>query len=360
MNATFTRRTFLGASVAALAVGAASPSIDVDFARTATLKALSDRVLVVLELAGGNDGLSTVVPLGNDDYFRARPKLALKQDLLNLNGTVALHSNLTALKELYDSGNLAVVQGVGYPNIKRTHHQAKSVWRTADPANRRVGSWLARAGQALCGQNHLPTKPALVPSRFQKMDVERRSVRSLIAIEDQCHVILHNSPANASASFRRQLFAIVRLIPRQTGFAYFHVKLDGFDTHTLQQSKHDQLMHVLSSGLGDFLKALKSRGIFERVVVMVVSEFGRRVHENSSRGTDHGTSAPMFILGPKVVGGIYGEHPSLRMPNLHKGDMMYGIVFRRVYATLLENWFGLNSTDILYGAFDPIPFIRKL
>lgn len=236
----------------------------------------SDRKLAVVELAGGNDGLNTVIPFVDDAYYRARPSLALRSSLLDLDGRFALHPALAGVGQLYREGKVAIVHGCGYPNASRSHYRSREIWRTG------------RLGEAECAEGWLG------------------------------------------------LSADPRLI---------EIRMEDFDTHTGQLERHGELLRNLDS----LIASLQRPG----VTTLVFSEFGRRVAENSCGGTDHGAAGPMLVIGDRVKGGMYGAMPSLT--DLDDGDLKYTIDFRRVYATVLERWLGLESAAVLGARFEPLP-----
>lgn len=389
-------------------------------------------VLVMIQLSGGNDGLSTVIPRDNDDYRKARPMTAITQDLLSLgkNSEVALNPNLKSFKDLYDDGNLALIQGVGYPNPDRSHFRSMEIWQTAEPTKPPHTGWLGRYFDAQCSGIDPKTAAAKEPDpkgainlgataplalqgeKFSAVSFQRpesyqwfagnrsvdRTMKETFSALNELDPSAHpaeameasNKKKNATldflertvmdaqlsseeirnvttryrggvsypgTEFSRQLQMVAQMIAGGLSTRVYYVSLGGFDTHTNMTQQHNRLMTTLSEGVGAFMKDLKSQGNAERVMVVTFSEFGRRVAENASRGTDHGTAAPMFVFGGKVKGGVYGGHPSLRAADLDKGDLRFHTDFRSVYATVLSNWLRTDSARILGGGFKTLPIV---
>jgi uncharacterized protein (DUF1501 family) len=381
-----------------------------------------EQILVVVQMSGGNDGLSTVIPLDNDDYRKARPTLAAAKDLLSLgkNAEIALCPQLTGFKDLFDAGMLAVVQGVGYPNPNRSHFRSMEIWHTADPVNPPKDGWLGRYFDAQCKgddpKNKLDPKAAVNlgnvaplalhgdkfsaisfsnPQNYQwfagNRSVDKKMKEAFAEIND----LKNNHPediamstsgnptldflertamdaqltseeiravttkyratvAYGNSGFAQQLQMVAQMIAGGLKTRVYYVSLGGFDTHSNQLNTHARLMTTLSDGISAFMKDLKSQGNEKKVMVMTFSEFGRRVQENASRGTDHGTAAPMFIIGSNVKPGVYGAHPSLRPADLDKGDLKFHTDFRGVYATLLEKWMKVESKGVLGAGFKQV------
>jgi uncharacterized protein (DUF1501 family) len=383
------------------------------------------QILVVIQLSGGNDGLATVIPLDNDDYRRARPQLAIAQNLLALDHGVALHPDLVSFKDLFDAGQLAVLQGVGYPNPNRSHFRSMEIWHTADPKNPPKDGWLGRYFDAQCSGidpktgaaavmpdskaaiNIGATSPlALQGSKFTAISFQRPESYQWFAgnknIDPKLKAAfaevndLHGqegttaSTGNPTLDFLertaldaqltsdeilavttkykstvpypatplgQQLQMVAQMIAGGLKTRVYYVSLGGFDTHTQEKATHDRLMQTLSAGVGAFMKDLKNQRNDQKTLVMTFSEFGRRVAENASRGTDHGTAAPMFVFGPAVKGGVYGDHPSLRPADLDQGDLRFHTDFRSVYGTILGNWLKADATKILGGNFKVLPLM---
>ena len=396
-----TRRQFIERTTTLLASGATLPAF---LGRTA-LAAHSDRderVLVVVQLTGGNDGLNTIIPYRDDAYHRARPSLRLEPgQVLRLDDTLGLHPEMTGLKRLYDQGWLGVVTNVGYPNPDRSHFRSMDIWHTADPAlhGKRTG-WLGRVADRVSrpgrppvalhlGDDALPlalrAERAAVPSvadvrglslpdAFDPLKplielprrtggdellfVQRVAVSALRTAE-RIQRVAGAGPVRTPYPPHRlaqRLQQIAQLIAADFGPRVYYTSLDGFDTHARQQLAHGPLLRQLGDSVAAFFDDLRSRGLADRVVLMTFSEFGRRVHENASRGTDHGAAAPMFVAGPAVRAGIHGGPPDLT--NLLDGDIRHEHDFRRIYAAVLEGWLKVPSAQVLGRRFEPLPVLR--
>ena len=267
------------------------------------------RVLVFIELAGGCDGLNTVVPHGLDDYYRQRPNLAIPPaDVLELDHAVGLHPSLAGFKRLFDAGWMALVQGVGYPDPNRSHFRSRKIWHTAR--------------MEMTDEGGIPDRRCLPELGMRMTD----------------------------GALAANLEAIARVIAVDTGVRVFYTSMGGFDTHAFQvvpghpaQGIHADLLSMLSRAVTAFLDDLTRRGREEHVVVVIFSEFGRRLAENEKFGTDHGTANPMFIIGKGVIPGLHGRHPGLSPNQLTlSGDLVHTVDFRSVYAAALPGWTGIQ------------------
>ena len=384
-----------------------------------------DEILVVLQMAGGNDGLNTLVPYTDDSYYRARPTLAKKRnELIRLTESLGLNESLKTLGGLYDEGELAVVQGVGYPNPNRSHFVSTSIWETADPRNRSNTGWLGRYFDNQCEGSDPMVGVSLRKTQPESFGAQRNSGISLSAPElyrwihrgeqldaaEEAFAEL-NSPAmseitdaagdsvkevggvggivgedNAaflervalsaqvssdevvklarkhksktkypSSQLGKSLSLVGRMIAGGMPTRVYYVNHGGFDTHRQQAGRHDQLLSQMDAALKSFFADLKAQGNYKRVTLMTFSEFGRRVGQNASGGTDHGQGSCLFVAGGGVKGGLYGKHPSLT--DLSRGDLKFTTDFRRVYADLLENWLRTDSQKILGKQFDSLGFM---
>ncbi|HZU35865.1 MAG TPA: DUF1501 domain-containing protein [Gemmataceae bacterium] len=389
------RRNFLKSSTL-LALAPTIPSFLAQTARAAQPER-DGRILVVLQLDGGNDGINTVVPFGDEGYARHRQALRLPTNrLVKINDAVGLHPSLGAFGKLLDAGQLAICQGVGYPNPNRSHFQSMAIWQTArlDRA-RRVGlGWLGRALDGTKGGSSLlvgsgPPPVALRGRRAVAAAIERLDDFTLAAAADPRKALSQNEPADDLTAFVRRsmldayatadhlsaiqknsdndahypqtelgsrLQFIARLIKVGLGVRVFYTTHGSYDTHSTQLFTHANLLLELSRTLKAFLDDLATARLDERVMVLCFSEFGRRVQENSSHGTDHGTAGPVFLAGPRVRPGLVGATPSLL--NLEDGDLKLGLDFRRIYASVLEDWLGLPSQAALAGHFERLPLFR--
>lgn len=372
-------------------------------------------ILVVLQLAGGNDGLNTLVPYGNDTYHQLRPKLAKKPgEILKLDDQCGLNASLPFLHSLYQDGGLGIVQGVGYPNPNRSHFVSTSVWETADPATRSGTGWIGRYFDHACNGadptvgislgKTLPesftalrqpgialTQPELyrwlhsggrkarAEELFEKLNgpagtaspppgaVADSNLEFLqrVALDARASskTILetaakHRSPVHYDGSpIARSLNLVSRMIAGGLPTRVYYVSHGGFDTHNQQLGNHDRLLGQLDSALKSFYTDLRQQGNDQRVVVMTFSEFGRRVAENASAGTDHGKASCLFVAGPAVRGGLYGSAPDFS--KLDDGDLRHTVDFRSVYASLLSGWLHAPDTRaILKGDFAALPLLR--
>lgn len=421
-----TRRDFLKTSVGGaslLAVGGVVPEFLASTAIAAEKDAKKkDTVLVVIELTGGNDGLNTVAPYGDDDYHRARPTLAFgKKEVQKLDDYHGLHPRLGELKRLYDEKRLAVIQGIGYPNPDRSHFESMDIWQLADPKRANASGWLARTipGMTISdagvpgmyiGSDRLPVAmqgadggvisladrstfrlqvSGNAPTRKKLLEdlnadtggpnadlaafVRKRQLQTYTSLQKLEEALKEtNNPnrgndgefingryvrrdPNDLNTLNGKLGLIGRLIGKNLGTRLYYVQLEGFDTHANQADAHAKLMGELGSAVGNFFNSLGEHS--ERVALMTYSEFGRRVKENGSRGTDHGSGSCMFLAGSQVVGGLVGKHPS--MTDLTDGDIKYHTDFRRVYATLLDDWLGVDSKGVLGEKFEKLTLIDR-
>ncbi|MDR7537783.1 MAG: DUF1501 domain-containing protein [Armatimonadota bacterium] len=368
-----------------------------------------DNILVVVQMGGGNDGLNTVVPFADDAYYRARPRLAVPRDkVIRITGELGLHPRLAKLGELLDRGAVAIIQGVGYPNPNRSHFRSMEIWHTADPEGRalRVG-WIGRYFDSKCpvcaqptvGVNIGATMPLAMrsaagqgvtledPDAFQWMPtLDGIGAREEMEIFRMLHAPAPNEPGTVdflrhtamnavlaservrdamrkykgsidypNNRFASSLRLIAQMIAGGLPTKVYYANMTGFDTHASQQGAHDVLLEQFATGLAAFFRDLDAQGNTDRVLVMAFSEFGRRVAENGSAGTDHGTAAPMFFFGKRIKPGLHGRHPSLI--DLQDGDLKHHVDFRAVYATVLEGWLGADAAGILGADFGRVPFL---
>ena len=375
-----TRREFLrttGISGLGLAAaGWAGPAFAVQPARAISP---GDRVLVVIQLSGGNDGLNTLVPFADGAYYSARPVIAIQpRHVLKLGagryqGCLGFHPGLRPLMGLWESGRMAVINGVGYPNSNRSHFRSLEVWHTATE-NRGVedGGWIGRSFDssrpALAVSVGWEAPPALKGSGIT--GVHLREPAAVFHAEENAGEVAQAALEKTRALLRRAgrggatypdtrfaagLKQIAALVDGGLGARVYHHDITGFDTHASQPAAHGRLWSEVSGGLRSFFADLEARGLADRVVVVGFSEFGRRVAENGSCGTDHGAAGPMFVWGGPVRGGVYGELPSLT--DLDDGDLKCTTDFRSVYATLLDGWLGADSKAVFGREFSKLPFL---
>jgi uncharacterized protein (DUF1501 family) len=369
-----------------------------------------ERILVVVQLSGGNDGLNTVVPYADEIYRKKRPSLALNDGgVLKIDGKIGLHPNLTGFNTLLENRQLAILQGVGYPNPNRSHFESMDIWHSArTQADQRKLGWLGRAFDARAAEFAAAGDPPAMhlgeeiqPLALASRDVPSPSIRSLdqfkletggndklrTAIQvaasapragsnDLLKFVQTRTTSALEVSRRieasgqnykttvdypgtplaEKLKRIAQLIDAGLATRVYYVALDGFDTHSDQQAAHAGLLQQLGGALAAFTEDLQGHGQLDRVATLVFSEFGRRVEENASRGTDHGAAAPVFVIGNQVKSGLIGKHPSFT--DLEDGDIKFHTDFRAVYATLLENWLGWPAAPILGDGFKPVELLK--
>jgi uncharacterized protein (DUF1501 family) len=362
-----------------------------------------NKVLVIIQLSGGNDGLNTVIPVNNDIYYRERPGLSIaKEKALILNAEAGLHPSLTNLKALYDEGNLAILNNVGYPNPDRSHFRSMDIWQTASNSNEYLNSgWLGRYLDAQCMGCSKPTQVlemddmlSLALSGEQMKGIALRDPKRLYetsqdpffkdllqaGLREQAedpasylYKVMAETLSGADYIFQqsklrpsvrvypnseigKNLKTIASLISSDINTRVYYVSLGSFDTHVGQQAKQEKLFNELNEAIKPFTEDLKSNNRFEDVLMMSFSEFGRRVGENGSGGTDHGTANNMFLIGGGLKNkGILNEMPDLS--NLTDGDLNQQLDFKRVYATVLSKWLQADDHKILGKQYEYLNFI---
>jgi len=408
------RRDFLRVGSAMLSTSVSAPLFLRLTARAASAtQPANDNVLVVLQLTGGNDGLNTVVPFTDENYRRLRPTLHLADSKLHkLDDRVGFHPSLNGWKQLFDKGQAAVIQSVGYPNPNRSHFESMAIWHTApDDGQLRhsrpslpQGGWLARAiDQRATAAEQASTIQALrvgegqIPDALLGCRVEIPSLADVVELQhspgvlnrDQrdSQVVAWKESANDSTNpllqaaaesslavhattkqiekmggaakskssypdskLGQQLKLISQLLRAGFSSSIYYTEINGFDTHSGQLNGHSNRLAQVGAAVRAFVDDVGGSLRSRPVLVLVFSEFGRRVAENASGGTDHGTAAPVFLFGPRVHAGIHGPYPDL--VNLVDDDPIFAIDFRRVYATVLENWLGLSSKAVLGSNFE--------
>ncbi len=402
------RRQFINLTASGTAViglGATTPQ----FLAHAAMKAKSqENVLVVVQLSGGNDGLNTVVPFTNDDYRKARPSLAVsKKDVLKINDELGFHPVLKGFSSLYDQGQLSIVQGVGYPNPNRSHFESMDFWHTCKrKTEKRDTGWLGlcidqlqqshpidiaalhlgheKQPLSLLSRTHrVPSVRSLEQFRLNISQQESvKDIRKLIeakrekpnglldfvqsstgtAIDvskqfEQKGKSYHPKATYPETALGKKLKTVAQLIESGLRTKIYYVEIAGFDTHSQQAGAHVSLLRQLGDAVSAFNTDVTKQGHGNRVLTVCFSEFGRRVEENASKGTDHGTAAPMFLIGNRVKAGLIGKHPSLK--DLDEGDLRFHTDFRQVYAAILENWLGCNSNKILGSDFKPASVLKS-
>src|SRR6476659_3698567 len=404
------RREFLVRGLYGIGVGAALPMFVSRTTAALTAQALQgtsvekhpERILVVVELSGGNDGLNTVVPFGDPAYYRARPKLGIKdRDVIKAADGFGFHPSRVGFERLYKDGMLAVVHGCGYDHPSLSHFSSMGFWHTGVPNGGETLGWLGRLADeryeastrnvivdvgtaqslAVRSGRHSP----LVfddPARFRRegSDAEKQVLAGLSHPTGSSNAtleFLRSTAANAldSSDFVRQATAayqtsvdygqggglaanlrrVAALVSAGMPTRLYYVTYAGnsFDTHVQQADLHSRLLMYTADALHGFMEDMKRIGKADQVSMMVFTEFGRRVEENGSLGTDHGTATPMFIIGKGVHGGFYSKHPSLT--DLDDGNMKMTTDFRRVYATMIKEWLGYDDVaTVLKGNFETL------
>ena len=367
-----------------------------------SLEAHAERILVVVELSGGNDGLNTVVPYGDDIYYRVRPNLGIKeQDVIKVADGLGFHPALVGFERLYKDGNMAVVHGCGYQNPSLSHFSSMGFWHTGVPNAGEQFGWMGRLADGVYDHDAQGNIIVNVGNR-QSLAVQSRNHPPLVFNDPNAlkrdgneaeHAVFENldrakatdnrtleflsataeNAAGAGEVVRRAassyqtpidygigglsgpLRRVASLIAAELPTRLYYVSYAGnsFDTHVHQADPHARLLAYTADAVRGFTEDLKRIGRADDVAVMMFTEFGRRVEENASLGTDHGTATPMFILGTGVEGGMYSRHPSLT--DLDDGNLKMTTDFRRVYATMIEEWLGYADTaSILRGTFQPL------
>ena len=415
----WSRRRFLNTSLSSSTLVAMGSTTIPTFLGRSALAArgakTNERILVVVQLLGGNDGLNTVVPHGIDGYNRGRRALRLAAGQLHkITAEIGLHPAMGGMAKVLERGRLAVVQGVGYPNPDRSHFRSMEIWETASVKNDARAletGWLGRAldsrplklgddppGLHVGGRSMplaLKTRKTEVPSveslesyklqlagTDQEKQAERAALSQLAGIDRRGDNALlsfisrttlaayessdrlekltqkkQNGPKYPNFGLARRLELIAQIIKADFGTRIFYTALDGFDTHANQLGTHAALLNELSDSVAAFHDDLAAAGHGDRVALLTFSEFGRRVQENASQGTDHGAAAPVFIVGPVATSGLVGTHPSL--DDLDDGDLRFHTDFRSVYATLIGDWLNLPIEPVLGSGFKAMPLFRR-
>ncbi len=358
--------------------------------------------LVIIQLSGGNDGLNTVVPYQNDIYYKNRSTIAQSVNtVFKLTDELGLHESLKNIKELYDNGALSIINSVGYPNPNRSHFRATDIWQSASDSNEYWHTgWVGRMldqkkkhpfhaievddtlSLLLKGenQNGIATKnPALFYKTSQDpyfksiirhqndMHLSEHNLgylyKTMISAQNSAKYIYDNSKIyNSTQSypnnvFGKQMKTIASFINSRLSTEVYYATLGGFDTHANQENTQKRLLSVYDTTIASFIKDLKSNGTFDDTLILTFSEFGRRVKQNAAKGTDHGTANNIFVIGNKLnKQGIYNDNADLS--NLDSnGDLKYDIDFRRIYASILNNWLDIDASLILKKSFSPLDIV---
>ena len=369
-----------------------------------------DRSLVVIELVGGNDALNTIIPHNNGLYYDFRPNIGLKQEeVLMIDDQIGFNPNMVSFKHLWDAGNLAVINGIGYPNPNRSHFRSRDVWYTAEPEKVGMDGWLGVAlrdldptgDNVLTGVNFgrgLPRALAckgvpvasvgnletygLLPDvqdemkRRQALDTFSRMYGPATAKDTVAQVLgqagtdalkgadtLRAAPEMYSSSVEyadnpiaQTLKNVSQVMCANLGTRICYAQHGSFDTHGNELQAHAKLWQDVSTAIGDFTEDLAEHHLENDAVILVFSEFGRRIKDNGS-GCDHGSGGVAFVIGGSVNGGLYGEYPSLQEKDHLEGDLHFNNDFRSTYSTIVENWLGLDPVPIVHGQFEKLDFI---
>ena len=369
-----------------------------------------DPVLVVLQLTGGNDYLNTVIPYSNPLYRDNRPAVAVPEGKeLPLDDNVALHPEMAPIKNIYDQGNMAIIHGVGYPDSPRSHFRSMDIWHTCEPDKLGTEGWLGRATKEIDpNKENVLTTVSFGASLFRALvmpgvpvacvdDLETYGLLPGITEAQQRSKILDRfarlySPVMGSSAVMDYLgqtgldtlegadilkeapkmysstveYPETTIAKKLKGIAQIHTANFGtrvlycdhgsFDSHSNQIGMHDKLWKDVSEAVECFFDDLREHEASDNVVMLMFTEFGRRVHDNGS-GTDHGAGGVAFILGDRVKGGQYSEYPSMRSQDLEQGDVVPNYDFRGLYSVLLEDWMGLDAKPIVEGSFEKLPFL---
>lgn len=407
------RHAFVNRSLGVAVLGGTLPAAFMQAAFAAETPALGSTIdpgnaLVIVQMGGGNDGLNTVIPWSDDTYHRLRPTIALDaKSILRIDDRIGFNPALAGLNELYAQGHVALLQGVGYPNPNLSHFEATQIWETAAPDRPQQYGWIGRYLDRRYPAGTKPPSPfetvALgdtLPAALLAAHVDIPAIGALgafayntgrdLASKQSAGTLYDGTGAGASPylqlvaetardayhggdqlrakiagytpavtyptdGFAQQLKLAAQLIGTNSGTKIVFVSIGSFDTHVGQRAQQDRLLGYLGNGLAAFYRDLAAHGNDKRVLALMFSEFGRRVEQNASNGTDHGTAMPVFAVGGGVRGGIYGEHPSLT--DLDHGNLKFATDFRAVYATVIERWLGRSAADVLGGSFAPLTFV---
>jgi len=371
-----------------------------------------DNVLVVLQLSGGNDALNTIVPYSNPRYLENRPVVRIEPEtVLPMNEAIGFNPAMAPIKDLWDEGKVAIIQGIGYPNPNRSHFRSMDIWHTAEPDKVGTEGWLGRAirdldprkdnvltgvnfgrglpralaapGVPVASVGNLETYGVLTgihgtDQRAEALDIfakmygsqlgtnlvreyisqtgtDALSGADILSTAPQKYASTVQYGSDTVGQYMRNI-AQVHLAGLGTRILYTTAPANSFDTHATEMAKHPQLWHDVSHAVSALYQDLKEHNAGANVVIFLFTEFGRRVHDNGS-GTDHGSGGLAFVIGDAVKGGLYGEYPSLAPDKLLEGDLHYNNDFRGTYATLLEQWLGVDAAPIVGGRFEQLAFL---
>ena len=364
----------------------------------------SEKILVVIQLSGGNDGLNTVVPYRNDIYYQKRPRLAIPEsEVLKVGNELGLNPAMASLRDLYEEGVVSVINNVGYPNPDRSHFRSMDIWHTGSPSSEYWNTgWIGRYLDSNCNNCHLPYHALEVddslslalkgtqkngfamsnPGQLKRATSNRllQAVgqrygdhhdhggdvaylyKTMIDTQSSADYLFEKSKVYESKEtypqtpFGRHLKQVAELITADADIRVFYVSLTGFDTHANQKNQQERLLKQYADGVKALVADLKQNNLFDDTLILTFSEFGRRVEQNASNGTDHGTANNLFVIGGNLrQAGFYNPGPDLS--RLDNGDLIYQVDFRRVYATVLDRWLDADPGQILQGSFEPLSFV---
>lgn len=400
-NKNMKRRDFIQAS-AMVSTSMLAPSFLKAFSPTRRYRSRAGKILIVVQLSGGNDGLNTVVPFRNDIYYQNRPRLAIQQnEVLRLNDEQGLNPAMSAMRELYEAGHLSIINSVGYPNPDRSHFRSMDIWHTAsDPHEYLSSGWLGRYLDSACAQGapayhgleiddslslamkgeHFGGFAMGNPDQLQRSSENRflKAVgqqghnhheenvaylyKTMIDSQSSAAYLYQQSKVYTSQEsypqtpFGQDLKQIAELITADTDTRVYYVSLTGFDTHANQKNQQERLLKQYAEGMQALVRDLKRNGLFDDTLILTFSEFGRRVKQNASNGTDHGTANNLFLIGGQLKSpGFFNAAPDLS--RLDEGDLIYQIDFRNIYASVLENWLEADAPQVLGRQFEPLKIV---
>jgi uncharacterized protein (DUF1501 family) len=401
----YTRRDFLKRGTFFVSMGVTAPTF-----LTTTARALAEqgssclttsedkRILLVVQLGGGNDGLNSFVPYANPTYYHARPTIGIAQkDVLPISDQLGLNPALAAFKDLFDAKQLSIIQGVGYPNPNRSHFRSTDIWTSGVPDKLESTGWIGRYLDAQCsgedrrlhaadigttvsrlfwtGQSIVPAISTIdtfdleadvqfpddQPNQIDALkllntgtsgrdydDYIKKVALDALATSDELKRVAASYSSTIDypeGEFADGLKTIAKIIAGDLGTQIFHITKGGFDTHAAQANTHSTILKDMATSIQAFMRDMERIGRADDVLIMTFSEFGRRVTENASLGTDHGAAASLCLIGGGITAGIVGDHPSL--DDLDDGDLKYGIDFRSVYGTILRDWLGSDPSSII-------------
>jgi len=352
------------------------------------------RLLVLVELKGGNDGLNTVIPYADDEYHQLRPRLGIARDqVLQLDEFTGLHPSLQALMPLWQAKEVAIVQGVGYPQPNLSHFRSIEIWDTASDSDEyREQGWLTQLFTAVSPPRSFAADGVLLgsqelgplaggrtraialnnPEAFARQGrnmpapaahVPNPALAHLLKVEDDIRQAAEDLKSDydfhtefPQTAFGNNLKTAAQVVAASTGVAAIRVTLNGFDTHSNQLATQTRLLAEFAGGMAAFKSALQEIRKWDSTLIMTYAEFGRRAHENGSTGTDHGTASAHFLIGGKAKGGLYGERPVLTQ--LENGNLRHAVDFRQLYTAAAERWWQLPARSVFGGRFRPLDIIR--